>query len=238
MTNITCHCNAQLDGVSGAHPGCFGQAWIFEGITAKDWDKIFPKLIHKEWAPGELLFRQGDLASSMILLKMGSIKLWKVTEDGRELTLDIRNAGDFLGESSLMEEDSVYPVSASCLETTAGCGIDKKVFESLIEEIPSFGLAVVRNLSRRIDHLTGKLGALSETNMEEKLYQVLVSVAKQVGYPTKGGWSVKLHLTHEEIGFLAGVHRVSVTRTLKKLRNKGKIFLEDNMMFFPNLNLS
>jgi CRP/FNR family transcriptional regulator, cyclic AMP receptor protein len=238
MTNITCHCNAQPGGAQGAHPGCFGQAWIFEGITAQDWDKISPSLLHQEWTPGDLLFRQGDVASSMILLKIGSIKLWKVTEDGRELTLDIRNAGDFLGESSLIEEDSIYPISASCLEPTHGCGIDKKVFESLIKEIPSFGLAVIRNLSRRIDHLTGKLGALSEPNMEEKLYQVLVSVAKQVGYQSKEGWSLDLHLTHEEIGFLAGIHRVSVTRALKKLRNKGKIFLENNRMFFPNLNLS
>jgi hypothetical protein len=51
--------------------------------------------------------------------------------------------------------------SLGCYRQAGGCGIDKAVFESMIEKIPSFGLAVVRNLSRRIDHLTGKLGALS-----------------------------------------------------------------------------
>jgi CRP-like cAMP-binding protein len=74
--------------------------------------------------------------------------------------------------------------------------------------------------------------------LEEKLYQVLISVAKQVGYPIKGGWSVNLHLTHEEIGFLAGIHRVSVTRALKKLRDKGKIFQERNTLFFPFVALA
>jgi CRP/FNR family transcriptional regulator, cyclic AMP receptor protein len=238
MSEPFCQCNASAGDSPGMHPSCVGQAWIFEGIKAKDWEKILPNLLHKQWSPGDILFRQGDPASSMILLKMGSIKLWKVTEDGKELTLDIRNAGDFLGESSLIEENPIYPVSASCLEPTAGCGIDKKVFEKMIEEIPSFGLAVVRNLSRRIDHLTGKLGALTASNLEEKLYQVLISVAKQVGYQSKDGWSLDLHLTHEEIGFLAGIHRVSVTRALKKLREKGKILQEKNTLFFPNLNLS
>lgn len=238
MEEINCHCNAQTEGMPGVHPLCVRQAWIFEGITSHDWKKILRNLLHKQWSPGEIVFRQGDPASSMIILKRGSIKIWKVTEDGRELTLDIRNAGDFLGESALIEEDPIYPVSASCLEPTLGCGIDKHVFESLIKEIPSFGVAVVRNLSRRIDYLTGKMGALAETNMEEKLYQVLICVAQQVGYESKGGWSLNLPLTHEEIGFLAGVHRVSVTRALKKLRTQGKIFQDKNTLFFPNLNLS
>lgn len=237
MKKFICRCNATSQGIGGVHAGCIGQAWLFEGITPKDWEKMLPNLIHKQWEPGEVLFRQGDPAERMILLKRGSIKLWKVTENGRELTLDIRRAGDFLGESSLIEENPVYPVSASCLEPVMGCGIDKKVFERLIEEVPSFGVAVIRNLSRRIDHLTGKLGALSENNMEEKLYQVLINVAKQVGTERENGWSVDLPLTHEEIGFLAGIHRVTVTRVLKKLRDAGKIFQEGNALFFPDLNM-
>lgn len=124
------------------------------------------------------------------------------------------------------------------MEPTFICGIDKKVFESLVKEIPSFGLTVVRNLSRRIDQLTGKLGKVTETSTEEKLYRVLVNVAKRIGYQTKRGWSIHLHLSHKEIGFLAGIHRISVTRALKKLDLKGKIFQKNNTLFLPNIILT
>jgi len=63
------------------------------------------------------LFLQGDSADKMFLIKGGRIKLSKVLEDGSELTLDIRKAGDFVGENMFSEEGE-YPVSAYCLEDT------------------------------------------------------------------------------------------------------------------------
>ena len=77
------------------------------------------------------------------------------------LTLDIRKAGDLLGENVLMEDGDV-PGRATCLGPTVTCGIDRRTFESLVTRYPAVGLVVIRNLSRRIDHLSGKLGALSE----------------------------------------------------------------------------
>ncbi len=71
----------------------------------------------------------------MYLIKMGAVKLWKVTEEGRVLTLDIRKAGDLFGESVLLET-SEYPVSATCLEQTLTCGIDRRTFERLVTEYP------------------------------------------------------------------------------------------------------
>ena len=63
------------------------------------------------------MFLQGDPADKMFLIKGGRIKLSKVLEDGSELTLDIRKAGDFVGENMFSEEGE-YPVSAYCLEDT------------------------------------------------------------------------------------------------------------------------
>jgi len=61
-------------------------------------------LVRRKKDAGDVLFRQGDSAESMYLIKMGSIKLWKIAPDGRELILDIRKAGDLLGEGVLIEE--------------------------------------------------------------------------------------------------------------------------------------
>lgn len=91
-----------------------------------------------------------------------------------------------LGESVLLEEGT-YPVGATCLEATLTCGFDRKTFEALVLNHPDFGLVVVRNLSRRIQQLSGKVGVLSGPNLEDRLYEVLVNVAVEVGAPTPGG---------------------------------------------------
>jgi CRP/FNR family transcriptional regulator len=228
-----CTCSEQAGPGLDFHPRCFGQVWFFEGVPADSWGAISKNLVRNSKAAGEDLFRQGDHADSMFLIKMGSVKLWKVTEEGRVLTLDIRKAGDLLGESVLLEEGE-YPVGATCLEPTLTCGINRRVFESLVVDYPQVGLVVIRNLSRRIQHLSEKVGALSEPNLDDRLYEVLVNVARAVGTRVPGGWTIAFPLTHEEIGFLVGAHRVSVTRTLGKLRDTGKIRTNGKFLFISD----
>ena len=216
------------------HPGCFGQVWLFEGVPQESWNDLSRNFVRRRLAAGEDLFRQGGRADNMHLIKSGSVKLWKITEEGRMLTLDIRKAGDLLGESVLLEEGE-YPVGATCLEPTLTCGMDRTVFEGLVVKYPLVGLAVIRNLSRRIQHLSEKMGALSEPNLDDRLYEVLMNVARQTGTRVSGGWSIAFPLTHEEIGFLVGAHRVSVTRALAKLRDTGKVRTDGKFLFISDL---
>ncbi len=230
MSDSSCLCEKITGPDAELHPRCFGQIWLFDGAPPEAWDTISEDLVRKKCAANDVIFRQGESAESMYLIKMGSVKIWKVDEEGRELTLDIRKAGDLLGESVLIEEGD-YPVYASALTPALICGVDRATFERLVEAHPQVGLAVIRNLSKRIDFLTGKLGALSEPSIEERLYKVLVNVAEQVGTPEPGGWSIAFPLTHEEIGFLVGAHRVSITRALKKLKDLGKVKSQGKFLF-------
>jgi CRP/FNR family transcriptional regulator, cyclic AMP receptor protein len=232
-TQAACKCMELAGPGATLHPRCFEQIWLFEGAPHEALCKVAKELMRKRLAAGEHLFRQGDRADSIYLIKMGSVKLWKITEDGRSVTLDIRKAGDLLGESVLLEQGT-YPVGATCLEPTLTCGFDRMTFEALVTNYPDVGLVVIRNLSRRIQQLSGKVGALSEPNLEDRLYEVLVNVAWEVGARAPGGWTIAFALTHEEIGFLVGAHRVSVTRALGRLRDTGKIRMSGKQLFVRN----
>jgi len=178
--------------------------------------------LRKLYKRGQEVFSQGDPAHKMFLIKAGRVKLSKLTEGGDEITLDIRKAGDFLGESMLIE-DTDYPLTAVCLEDTFICGFTKSDFEKLVLENPSIGLQVIKNLSKRIDWLTSRVGSLSLSNLEDKLYSVLMQVAREHGIKSHKGYAIQFPLTHEELGFLVGAHRVSITRAMKSLKESGKI---------------
>lgn len=85
------------------------------------------------------MFLQGDPSDEMFLIKGGRVKLSKILEDGTELTLDIRKAGDFFGENMFSEEGQ-YPVSAYCLEDTLTCGFTRSQFEQMVIDHPKVGL--------------------------------------------------------------------------------------------------
>ncbi len=178
--------------------------------------------VKRIYTPGQIIFAQDDPIGLMFLIKAGRVRLSKVLEDGTEFTLDIRKAGDFLGEGMLAQEAS-YPVTAHCLEETLTCGFTKERFEKLVLERPRIGLQVMRNLSKRISSLTGRIESMSLTHLGQRLYQVLRSIAIEHGVKGRDGLTIQFPLTHEDLAFLVGAHRVSVTRALRELKKAGSV---------------
>ena len=174
------------------------------------------------YEPGQAVFVQADPTDRMFLIKAGRVRLSKLLEDGTEFTLDIRKAGDFLGENMLGEE-AVYPVTAWCMEETLTCGFTKERFEKLVLDHPRIGLQVMRNLSRRISSLSNRIESMSLTHLGDRLYQVLRNMALEHGVKSRDGLVIQFPLTHEDLAFLVGAHRVSVTRALKELKRTGSV---------------
>lgn len=218
-------------------PTCIGHLWIFENLAPEEVKALSGEALRKKSRKGQAVFLQGDLADEMFLIKGGRVKLTKVLEDGNELTLDIRKAGDFVGENMFSEEGE-YPVSAYCLEDTLTCGFSRKQFEQIILKHPNVGLQIIKNLSERIAWLTSRVGSLAVTNIEDRLYRVLASVAKEHGTMSSQGTVIQFPLTHEDLSFLTGAHRVSITRAMKALKNAGKIIHEDKKLILPSLEIA
>ena len=83
---------------------------------------------------------------------------------------------------------------------------------------------VMRNLSKRISSLSNRIESMSLTHLGERLYQVLRNMALEHGVRSQDGFVIEFPLTHEDLAFLVGAHRVSVTRALKELKRTGSIF--------------
>lgn len=208
---------------------CLGHLWMFENLSHSDLTELIDAAQRKRMAKGEVLFLQSDPADELFLIKGGRVKLEKVFEDGSELTLDIRKDGDFVGENTF-SDGGHYPVSAICLEDTLTCGFNKNQFEQIILNNPNIGLQVIKNLSDRVSWLTSQVGSLAVTNIEERLYRVLCNVAREHGSECSRGVVIQFPLTHEDLGFLTGAHRVSITRAMSGLKRAGKIILEDKRL--------
>jgi CRP/FNR family transcriptional regulator len=213
---------------------CIGHLWIFQNLGAEEVEALSREALRKKSTTGEALFLQGDSTDEMFLIKGGRVKLSKVLEDGTELTLDIRKAGDFVGEN-MFSEEGLYPVSAYCLEDTLTCGFSRSQFEQLVLEHPKVGLQIIKNLSERITWLTQRVGSLAVTNIEDRLYRVLTSVAKEHGTISPQGTVIQFPLTHEDLSFLTVAHRVSITRAMKSLKASGKIIHKNRQLILPAL---
>ena len=215
-------------------PVCIGSLWLFRDLPAETLMAMSQSAIRYRKQRGERVFLQGDLADTMFLIKGGRIKLSKLTESGNELVLGYRKPGDFIGENILTDAET-YPCSAWCQEETLICGFSKQQFNALILEHPHIGLQIIRNMSERIAWLSDQVGNLTVTNIEDRLHRVLHNVAKEQGAEDKRGYVLNFSITHEELGFLIGAHRVSVTRAMNALKQNGKIAVDGKSLVIARI---
>ena len=229
---MTCLCEKNIPDGTVVSAKCIKDVWPYSEFESEDLTILSSIGIRKEYCRGDAVFHQGDPANSMFFIKSGLIKLSKIFADGREGTLDYRKAGDTLGEN-MFGGSNYYPVSAWCLEDTYTCGFKKPDFEHLILEHPIIGLRVIRKQSELIESLSTRLGDMVIPSLEERLYKLLVNVARNHGVSVDGGIRIRFPLTHEDLSFLTGSHRVTITKAIKKLRKAGKIYKEGRSYLLP-----
>src|SRR5258707_726573 len=95
--------------------------------------------------PGEFLFREGDDARALYVVKSGSVRV----VSGSTVYETVR-AGGIVGEMAIIEDE--MPRSASVIAGTHSelIEIDADGFLSLIASKPDFALTVMRAIARRL----------------------------------------------------------------------------------------
>jgi CRP-like cAMP-binding protein len=95
--------------------------------------------------PGEILFREGDEAQSMYIVKSGLLRVLS----GSTMYETVA-AGGLIGEMAIVEEH--MPRSATVIAGTYAelIEIDMPRFLSLVASTPNFSIAVMRVISRRL----------------------------------------------------------------------------------------
>lgn len=212
---------------------CIGQLWLFEHLSPSEQAVLAENAMRKILEPGEVIFRQGDPADQMFLIKGGRVRLDKCTREGDNIFLDIRKAGEFIGEYMLSDQEAEFPVTAGCMEKTLICGFTRGIFNRMVHDHPNIGLEVIKRMSEQVASLTTRVGSMSIPNLEERLYRVLATVAREHGQEEAGEYVIHFPLTHEDLGFLVGAHRVSITRAMKTLKESGRIAHRGKHLVIP-----
>ena len=91
---------------------------------------------------GMTIFRRGDAPDHLYLIEKGQVYLEEI-----EVTL---KAGDIFGEIAFFSDANERMATARCIEDTRIYMVDEKTFMQLNFQDPSFGLQVMRIITRRI----------------------------------------------------------------------------------------
>ena len=192
---------------------------LFQGVAQRDARKI-ANLCTEKWFPrGAPIFREGESADSLCVLKKGMVRLISLSDQGRETILHILKPDELFGELLLSEEKRAFTAIAT--EDSLVTIISHESFVELLSAVPAVALNFIRLLSKRLATVERGLAEFSHTWSYQRLPRVLLQLSEKYGQEIPTGTLINVRLTHEDFANLIGTSRETVTTQLSKFARMG-----------------
>jgi CRP/FNR family cyclic AMP-dependent transcriptional regulator len=123
-------------------------------------------LDERTYAPGEVVFTEGETASEMFIVQDGKVGIVKSVAGG-EIFLAAQGRGDFFGETAILDSQ---PRTATCfaLVPTTLVAIRSGELLMKLRRDPTFALEMLQHMSRRIQYLEDQLAKQMEHELESR----------------------------------------------------------------------
>lgn len=138
--------------------------YLFNGLSETQLDSLIAIGNETRIQRGQWLFREGEDAQQMFVLKAGAVELLTTVEDDIELPIAIlREPGNCFGTSTLVPPHK-YSLSARGVEDGTLLTIKKADLDKLIKADYELGHAILTNLAKHF------LDRLKETRQEIRIH--------------------------------------------------------------------
>lgn len=172
--------------------------------------------------PGEMLFRQGDAPGGFYGLLSGKLKISSLREDGREAIFVVLEAGNWMGEISLMDGQP-RTHDATALGAVEVLVVPQPVFAALMDEAP-FARAVAAMLATRVRSLYGMVEDAALRSTRARIARRLLLLAR--GDVTMADQARPVvPVSQEALAMMLGMTRQTLSKELKVLVAEGAVLL-------------
>ena len=119
---------------------------LFQGLKGEDLRALGARTEVRALPSDALVIKQGDPADSLLAILRGKVKVYLLDANGKELVVDVRGAGGYVGEMMLDEK----PRSAwvKTIEPSEFAVIPRNEFKALLLANPELALQIIKNLIR------------------------------------------------------------------------------------------
>lgn len=195
---------------------------VLAGLTPQERRRVEALGRTAAFPRGATLLAQGDAPTRLYLLQTGTVRLFRLTADGREVTAQIAGANTFIGLEALLT-DEPYGLSAVALEPCCVLELTRPEAEQLFLENPAIALKAIRALCRSVTDAMESVLTYRLRNAHGRLVYALERLAETHGRREGDETVIDLPLTHQDLASLTGLSRQTVSGLLSSLRARGAI---------------
>jgi len=174
----------------------------------------------RSYRKNSVIINEGEVGESLFVLLEGRVKVYSNDADGREITFNTVESGDYFAEMWL--DGGPRSASVMTLEPSVCSIVSRAALREHLAEEPEFALELVAQVIRRARAATETARNMALLDVYGR---VIVTLESQQGAAKPDAPITLTQITHQNIASRVGASREMVSRLLKDLEKGGYIEL-------------
>lgn len=209
------------------------ETWYMEAHNAS----VFMAAEHlgrrREIPKGTTLYRQGSDGRTFFFVVSGRVQVEIFQQDGSEFILELMGSGALIGEGSAVAGQRRVS-TATTLEPCVLIEFDYPELKKHFNQHGELAIALMEVVAIKQWVLGMRIQFLATPRPDLRIVDLLSRLAGLYGVKDNDGIRIRTPLTHEQVAAFTGTSRVTVTRTITKLKAEGVILNEGRHFWVRN----
>lgn len=213
-SNTHCHHSKE----ARTHSSCILLVPIFNHLEDKQMDEIMEVTKSSTYKKGEIIYRAGEESDSLYIVGSGKIRIYRLSESGKEQLVRILNPGDFTGELALFRE-SIHESYAEAMMDTSVCMITRTDLQEFLMRYPTISLKILSEFSNRLENSEKQTTRFATENVETRIALFIAECLDSKDQSME----IILPMTKKDLASYLGTTPETISRKLAELEDEGFI---------------
>lgn len=190
---------------------------------------------------GNMIFYEGDQPERLYFIKKGFVKMYRLSEEGKNTIIYLYGPGSMLGVRALTSKDEALKHNAEAITDVEIVTISRKDYFDAVQKNPDYLIDLLHIFLDRLLQTERKLEGFITVDATARVANFLSDVAARFGKPTSpqgreknGKVIIDLPLTHQQIAEFVGSVRETVTIALHNLEKSKLVKIEKGRIVILN----
>jgi len=209
-----------------------GPSSVFKGLIQKDKEIIDQNHTLSHFKRNTLLFRDREKSHGIICLAAGAVKLYKEGVGGRQQIVKMVRPQGLIGYRALFS-DHPWPVSASAIEDSTICILEKSSLVKILKRNPDLGLKFIKLISEELIISNNRTVSLSQKHVRGRVAESLLLLRDTYGCE-EDGKTIRVALSRDDMANLSNMTTSNAIRTLSNMAAEGIIAIKGRKISLLN----
>lgn len=199
---------------------CIRLVPIFNHLEDDQMKRILKSVKKITLQKGDSLFRAGEKDDTLYLIHTGKVRIFRLSESGKEQLVRILNPGDFTGELAIFRPGEVHENFAEAMAPSSICLIHQDDLLKYLVEFPQISLKIISEITARLKDSEKQTAQVSIESVDARIISFLTDCLDE---NSGNSPTIQLPISKKDLASYLGTTPETISRKFTSFEKAGLI---------------